>query len=168
MSRRRRPGSLRNRGVVASLALLPLLAGCGSGTVSIDVPDLDGADAATCADLVAALPDTLGGQDRREVDPDDAPGAAWGDPAYVLTCGVPRPEDVPQDAVCNVIGGVGWYLPDDDLRDVGEDVTTTALTHTPYVSLEVPSRYRTEGLDAALAELAPVLRKHLTKGEPCL
>jgi hypothetical protein len=145
-----------------------VVGGCGSDTVWIDVPDLDGADAAACADLVAALPDTLGGEARREVDPDDAPGAAWGDPAYVLTCGVPRPEDVPQDALCNDIGGVGWYLPDDELRDLREDVTATALTHTPYVSLEVPSRYRTEGLDAALAELAPVLREHLAEGESCL
>jgi hypothetical protein len=32
----------------------------------------------------------------------------------------------------------------------------------------VPTRYRTEGIDRALADLAPVLKEHLGAGRSCL
>ena len=32
----------------------------------------------------------------------------------------------------------------------------------------MPSRYRTDGIDQALAELAPVLEEHLAEGLSCL
>jgi len=145
-----------------------LVAGCGTGTVGIDTTELDGPDAERCAALVASLPDSLAGEPRREVDPEGAPGAAWGDPPYVVTCGVPRPDDVARTAPCNEIGGVGWFAPDEELGDPGAEVTATALSHTPYVALEVPSEHRTVGLDAALAELAPVITRHLVEDAPCL
>ena len=161
---------MRGRGVVASAAVLvlaPVLGAC-SGNVSIDDHDLSAADRATCEALVDDLPDTLAGELRRSVDPDGGPGAAWGDPAYVLTCGVPEPTDYEPTTECNVVKGVGWYVTDDQLSDMRVDVTPIALTHTPYVELLVPSRYRTEGIDRALAELAPVLKEHLGKGLSCL
>ena len=145
-----------------------LLASCSSSEVPIDEHDLSEADRATCKALVDDLPDTLAGELRRPVDPDDALGAAWGDPAYVLTCGVPEPTDYEPTTECNVVKGVGWYVTDDQLSDMRVDVTPIALTHTPYVELLVPSRYRTEGIDRALAELAPVLKEHLGKGLSCL
>ncbi len=161
---------MRGRGVVASAALLlavPVLAACSSN-VSIDDHDLSAADRATCEALVADLPDTLAGELRRSVDPDGGPGAAWGDPAYVLTCGVPAPADYEATAECSDIKGVGWYVTDDQLTDLRVDVTPVALTRRPYVELRVPSRYRTEGIDRALAELAPVLKEHLAEGLSCL
>jgi hypothetical protein len=161
---------VRGRGVVASAALLlavPVLAACSSN-VSIDDHDLSAADRATCQALVADLPDTLAGELRRSVDPDGGPGAAWGDPAYVLTCGVPAPADYEATAECSDIKGVGWYVTDDQLTDLRVDVTPVALTRRPYVELRVPSRYRTEGIDRALAELAPVLKEHLAEGLSCL
>ncbi len=161
---------MRGRGVVASAALLlavPVLAACSSN-VSLDDHDLTAADRATCQALVADLPDTLAGELRRSVDPDGGPGAAWGDPAYVLTCGVPEPADYQATAECSDIKGVGWYVTDDQLTDLRVDVTPVALTRRPYVELRVPSRYRTEGIDRALAELAPVLKEHLAKGLSCL
>ena len=39
---------------------------------------------------------------------------------------------------------------------------------TPYVEVLVPSRYRTDGIDRALAELAPALEEHTAEGRPCL
>ena len=158
------------RGAVVCLltAVLGALGGCGSGKVPIDEQDVSAADAATCAALVEDLPDTLAGELRRSVDPDDALGAAWGDPAYVLTCGVPKPGSYTRNATCNDFGGTGWFVPDDELGDLRVDAHAVALTHTPYVELLVPTRYRTEGIDAALSELAPILKKHLAAGEPCL
>ncbi len=150
--------------VIASL----LLSACGPGAVGIDEPDPGDADRSVCEALVADLPDTLAGQSRRSVDPDDALGAAWGDPAYVLTCGVPAPSDYEPTAECSAIEGVGWYVADDQLSDARLDATPIALTLQPYVEVQVPSAYRTEGIDRALAELAPVLKKHLTAGLACL
>lgn len=154
------------RGVAACL-LLPLLGACGSDTVKVESADLGTADEAACRALVKALPDELSGEPRRPIDPADAPGAAWGDPAYVLTCGVPKPSDYSRDATCNDLGGVGWFVPEEQLSDLRGDVIATALTLTPYAELQVPARYRTNGIDSALAELAPILRANLKAGEPC-
>jgi hypothetical protein len=87
---------------------------------------------------------------------------------YVLTCGVPEPEDYEPTAQCSVIAGIGWYVPDDQLGDPGEDATPIALSRTPYVEVLVPAEHRTEGVDRALAELAPVLEEHLGEGLSCL
>ena len=168
---RRRLGPAWGRGVVASgvlLLLVPALSACSPGNVTIDDHDLSAADRATCEALVDDLPDTLAGELRRSVDPDGGPGAAWGDPAYVLTCGVPEPAGYEAAAECSDIKGVGWYVTDDQLSDLAVDATPIALTRTPYVELLVPSRYRTAGIDRALAELAPVLKKHLAEGLSCL
>ena len=169
MQLRRRLGPSTGRGVVASAAALVVLtlAGCSS-TPTIDDADLSGADRAACESLVDDLPDTLAGLDRREVEPVDALGAAWGDPAYVLTCGVPEPDDYEPTAECNVIEGVGWYVSDDQLSDLSRDATPIALSLEPYVEVSVPADYRTEGIDRALAELAPALKEHLGEGLSCL
>lgn len=164
----RRLGSTWSRGVVASALACLLLPGCSPGAVDIDGADLSGADRAACEALVADLPDALAGQDRVDVEPEDALGAAWGDPAYVLTCGVPEPSGYEPTAECNVIAGVGWYVPDDQLTDQGEDATPIALSLSPYVEVLVPADYRTEGIDRALSELGPVLREHLGEGLSCL
>ncbi|NPD03144.1 DUF3515 domain-containing protein [Nocardioides sp. zg-1308] len=167
MQPRRRLGPA-GRGVAVSAAACVLLAACSGGTPEIEERDLDDADRAACEALVADLPDTLAGQERRDVEPDGALGAAWGDPAYVLSCGVPEPEDYEPTATCSVIEGVGWYVTDDQLSDLQEDATPIALTRTPYVELRVPTDYRTEGIDRALADLAPALEEHLREGLPCL
>ena len=169
MHLRRRLGPSTGRGVVASGAALAVitLAGCSS-TPTIDGPDPSGAERTACEALVADLPDTLAGLERRAVEPADALGAAWGDPAYVLTCGVPEPDDYEPTAECNVIDGVGWYVPDDQLSDLSADATPIALSLRPYVEVSVPADYRTEGIDRALAELAPALREHLGEGLSCL
>ncbi len=145
-----------------------LLAACGPGTIRIDDHDLSAGDRASCRALVSDLPDTLAGETRIAVDPEDALGAAWGDPAYVLTCGVDEPSDYAPTAECSVIDGVGWYVPVDQLSDTDVAATPIALSFRPYVEVRVPSRYRTKGIDRALAELAPVLREHLGEGLSCL
>ena len=169
---RRRLGPGRGRGVVASAALAALLAGvltaCSPGTISIDDHDLSGADREACEALVDDLPDTLAGRARREVEPGGGPGAAWGDPAYVLTCGVPEPSDYAPAAECSDVKGVGWWVSEDELDDLSEDAHAVALSHTPYVEVLVPSDYRTDGIDRALAELAPAIEEHLAEGRPCL
>ncbi|KQW53567.1 hypothetical protein ASC77_04660 [Nocardioides sp. Root1257] len=165
-ARSRRPGSRRTRGVVACAALLLLATGCSSGPPDIPTPDLSSTDDAACRALVSALPDTLAGEKSVEVDGDAAYGAAWGDPAIVLTCGVGATDldDVPK---CVVADGVGWLVPTDEV-DGDRDATFTADGYRPRVRLEVPRDYLPEQGASALAELAPLVKAHTTKKVPCV
>jgi Protein of unknown function (DUF3515) len=76
---------------------------------SVDAP---GANTAACASLAAALPDPLGTLPRRTLvrgdDPLLAGVAAWGEPAVVLRCGVPTPQELTCSAPVQVVDGVAW------------------------------------------------------------
>ena len=172
----RRPVSPGRRGVVVGarssrglpvLLLTVGLVGCASEEVAIETPDLSAGDSAACAALVDALPDTVAGELRRPVDPDDAPGAAWGDPPVVLTCGVGAPDDYQEASTCISVRGVGWFATEDALEDLDSDVVLTALTVRPRVAVRVPPAHR--GSDEVLTTLAKPLRKALSRdGEDCL
>jgi hypothetical protein len=153
-SRTTRPGAL-----TACAALLLALTAC-SGE---ELPELSNSDARTCASLTRALPDTLLGLD---VDSRDDRQVRYDD--VQVTCGVDRPEDYAPTATCNEVEGVGWYVPTDILTDPGEDLVAYALSHEPYVRLEVPADRRVDGMDDALFELADVIRAELGEGLPCL
>ncbi|MFC4786768.1 DUF3515 domain-containing protein [Nocardioides sp. MAHUQ-72] len=163
-ARRRRPGSTRTRGVVASSCLL--LVACSAGPPEIDSGDLSAADARTCRELVADLPDTLVGQQSVEVSGDSAYGAAWGDPPIVLTCGV-GPADLSDLPGCSQVDGVGWLVPPDETGG-DRDATFTADGYRPRVRLEVPRDYLPEKAAAALGELAGPVKRHLERVERCL
>jgi hypothetical protein len=144
---------------VLALALAVLagtLAGCS------DLPDLPADEASACAALVDDLPDPLAGE--ALTDRDDRT-ASWGD--VELTCGVDRPEEYDEYSPCIQMSGVGWFVPDDELKDIGGDATATALTRTPYVALHVPAERRTAGVDEMLAQLAGPVKAHLEAGRPC-
>ena len=107
----RRPGSTAAWGVVVLAVLAPALAAC-SGTPEIESYDLSPDEQAACEAFVADLPDVLAEQGRVEVEPDDALGAGYGDPAITVTCGVPVPGGFDQTSRCDEVNGVGWYVPD--------------------------------------------------------
>lgn len=96
-------------------------------------------------------------------------GAAWGDPAIVLTCGAEEPEEFDEFSACDEVLGIGWFSPPDQLK-VGqqdEDATLWAMSHSPLVQLEVPSDYRPDGVAAALAQLAEVVTAELDEVRAC-
>jgi hypothetical protein len=140
--------------------------GCSSGPPAIDTARLSDADARTCRELVADLPDTLAGERSVDVTGDTAYGAAWGDPAIVLTCGVAALDlsDLPG---CTEVDGIGWLVPPDEASG-DRDATFTADGYRPRVRLEVPERYLPEQGAAALGELAGPLERHVKMTEPCL
>nr|WP_281363361.1 DUF3515 family protein [Nocardioides perillae] len=143
------------------------LVGCG-GPVELGAPpELPRADAAACADLLAALPDTLGDLERRDVEPAAARGAAWGDPAVVLTCGVGVPEGFDAFSPCEEADGVGWYAaPVAAYEDPTADVVLTTVTAEPRLRLEVPGSQRPPA--GYLSRLAPLVREHLRATGPCV
>jgi hypothetical protein len=151
------------RGAVASALLLTA---CSSGPPEIDSGDLSAADARTCRELVADLPETLVGQAAVEVTGDQEYGAAWGDPPIVLTCGV-GPADLTDVPGCTQVDGVGWLVPPDDAEG-DRDATFTADGYRPRVQLVVPRDYLPEDGAAALTELAGPVKRHLERVERCL
>lgn len=163
---RRRPGALRARGVVACAAAL-LATGCSTGPVEIDAPELSAADRATCERLVADLPDTLAGLETRETTGDTASGAAWGDPAIVLTCGVGVPAEFDEFSACTDVSGVGWFVPPEQEEDQDADVLLTAAGYAPRVSLLVPADRRGAESADALVTVSEIVEKELELEDDC-
>lgn len=161
----RRPTSTRTWGAAVCAAVL--LTACG-GPVELDSPDLAGADRAACEGFVADLPGELADQQPREVEPEDALGAAYGDPAITVRCGVGLPEGFSRIGHCEVADGVGWYVADEELDDPGSDATLTAVTFSPHVEVTVPADYRPDGAAAVLVELAEAVRANLRPGQECV
>ncbi|WP_170286088.1 DUF3515 domain-containing protein [Nocardioides rubriscoriae] len=145
-----------------------------SGSPEIASYDLSAADRAACEAFVADLPDSLADEDRVDASPADALGAAYGDPAITVTCGVPVPGDFDQTSRCQEVNGVGWFILDGTDDDTSVDLRATAPGYRPVVSLVVPSDYRPDepfqGDDttaAALAELSPLVDEHLRLEQRC-
>jgi hypothetical protein len=144
-----------------------LLTAC-SGPVEIDTPDLDPEDLAACEAFVDDLPDTLNDEDPTETEPKDALGAAYGDPAIIVLCGVDVPNEFNETSACEEANRVGWFAPPEQYDDQSADVTIFAVTHRPVVELRLPSDYRPAGLAAALAELAEPVKRHLERVQECI
>ena len=149
------------------LVAVGLLTACGSGAVAIDSPATDARYLAASERIHADLPDAVAGEQGREVTPADALGAAWGDPAIVLTCGVEMPAEFDEFATCVEANGVDWFVPAEQVEDDSRDVTFSTAGYRPIVELRVPAEYRPEGGAAALAELAKPLRKRLELVQAC-
>ena len=157
------------RGAVACAVLL--VAGCGEDAVTLPAPTLGGDDAARCEAFTAALPDELAGLPRRPVEPDDALGAAYGDPPVTVVCGGTMPPGFDEFSPCEEVEGIGWYAPAETTQDPTEgafgDAVLGTITAEPTVVLSVPGEHRPEGLAAALAQLAPYVATHLRTTRQC-
>ena len=142
--------------------LAALTAGCGA--VHVPAPDVPDADRRACRSLVDDLPDHLAEQQRRETEGSSL-GAAWGDPAIVLRCGVGTPEDFEQFSPCQRINGVDWYVPERQIADQDADVLLTTIGRKPNVEVAIPSDYRPP--DAVMVDLAPAIKGHTTVERGC-
>jgi hypothetical protein len=142
------------------------VAACAPAAVSIDSPQVPAATRTVCRDLVDALPDKLAGQERRDVEPVDALGAAWGDPAIELRCGVGTPEGLTRFSECQEVNGVGWYVPDDQVADNSADLTLTTIGFEPAVEVRIPGSLRPP--NDALVELAAPIKNYLEQVKHCV
>ena len=150
------------------LAGLLLLTACG-GPVEVDVPDLDAEDAHACAAFVDDLPDTLAGEKPVDIEPADAPAAAYGDPPIIVTCGVDEPDGFGLGASCEIANDVRWYIPSEQYGDEPRDLTLTAAWNEPRVEVQIPEDYWPDASPAVMASLAPAVRQHLRfTGGKCL
>ena len=142
-----------------------LTSGC-SDTVSLDAPALSGADARACAELVEALPEQVADQSRREVDAGAGYGAAWGDPAIELRCGVPVPEGFDDVAACQTVNGVDWYVPESQQTGRPEDIIMTAVGRATYVEVRLPERYWPP--PTAMVDLGTAVKRTIPSVQPCV
>lgn len=147
-------------GACALAALAVLAVVVLTGPPEIESVGLGEAEAQACRDLVADLPATLAGQERVEVAGDTEYGAAWGDPAIVLTCGA-APVDISSAPPCTVVAGVGWVVPEE-----GEETVLAADGYRPRVQLVVPDDYA-PAAELAL-DLSPLVKEHAELEDECL
>ncbi len=161
----RRPVTGWSRGVVLCVPLL--VGGCAVGPYGASPPPAT--DAAACPALIASLPDTLAGEERREVTGGDARVAAWGDPAIVLTCDVPLPGDFTDTSTCIEANGTGWFVPDAVLASDDEtlDVTMTAVGFRPRVEIVLPGVYRPDGFQATAGTIGRLVSSQLELEQRC-
>lgn len=141
-----------------------LSAGC-SDAVSLDAPALTGTAARSCAALVKALPDHVADQPLRTVDTGDGYGAAWGDPAVELRCGVRRPAGFDRFAMCQTTNGVDWFVPESQQTGQRTDITMTVVGRAEYVEVRLPEDYWPPA--TAMVDLAPAVKRALRDVRPC-
>ncbi|WP_445396356.1 DUF3515 domain-containing protein [Streptomyces sp. LE64] len=143
--RRPRPFGPSAPALLGVVGVLGALAGCTSvdGPVTVAVPSPGAKAAGLCRDLHAALPERVDGLDRVDPAPASELTSAWGDPAIILRCGVPRPvrmNDPEADGVD--VNGVGWLLEE---QDDGSFRFTTAL-RLAYVEVTLPKSLKDRGM----------------------
>ncbi len=173
MSRRRSSSAAFVPAASRSLcAVLALTATACTSPVAVDPPE--GGDPDTvpvCRLLVTDLPDEVEGQEARDVEPDDAVVAAWGDPPIVLRCGVERPPWLQPTSFCFVVNDVGWYAEDaggplDGTTAPQGEVVFTTIGRSSYVEVTVPDDYPQQS--GALAELAGAISHSTSETQPCV
>ena len=157
-------------GVVALGTLLSGLAGC-VGTVEVPPSRAQGdppaAERRACEELVEALPQAIGDQARDEVTGNPL-GAAWGDPAIVLRCGVDSPADFTPISTCQEINGVLWFVPEGQVTDQSADVVATSMGTLPRVDVSIPAELRPpQGILTDLSDALRAQGRVPDPDEPC-
>jgi hypothetical protein len=144
----------RQRPALVVVGAVACLAACG-GPLKVNGPKLSGAAADACSAFVDALPDSVGDQERRDVEGGYA--AAYGDPPIVVTCGVPRPDELMTN--CMTVNGVDWYL-------TGEtDAVAITVGRDPNVEVRIPAAYGSSA--AALVDVTSAVKQKTKAGEGC-
>lgn len=155
------PRPSRAARVTVPLALLAAAAAAALGVTALvrsgldpavaPPPPLADAEAARrCVALVAGLPDTLSGQERRGTRPASDLTTAYGTPAVTVRCGVQEP-GATADFTCLPSGGADWLA-------VPREGETLFLSYgtTPAVEVRVPDDYTVpplEGIGPSVARL---------------
>jgi hypothetical protein len=124
------------------------------GPVTVAAPPPDAAADVPCTELLGALPITLTDLAGRPARSSWTYVAAWGDPAIVLRCGVPRPAALTPGSSAQAIGVDGVYW----LPVAQKSVTIwTVVDRAAYIEVSVPKSYA----QPPLAPIADAVAKSL-------
>jgi hypothetical protein len=138
---------MRRALAVGGLLTVLSATGCGAGAVEAPVPRPPAAVARLCQALRERLPAKVHNRSRRATTPKSPLVTAWGSPAIVVRCGMPRPSALKPTSQLADINGISW-LPVPPNRPV----TFTAVGRLAYVEVTVPGAYQPPG--DVLIELA--------------
>ncbi|HEV7191661.1 MAG TPA: DUF3515 domain-containing protein [Jatrophihabitantaceae bacterium] len=122
--------------------------------VTVAAPPANSAADAPCTKLLGVLPLSLNGLAVRPALSTWTYVVAWGDPAIVLRCGVPRPAALTPGSSAQTIGidGVYW-LPAQQKKQT----VWTVIDRAAYIEVTVPSSYAQPPLAVISDALASVL-----------
>ena len=146
--------------VAAALSCVALCAFCGVGPVELEPAELPDDVRDMCDQLLAELPSTVAGAERRDVTPFGS-GAAWGDPPVTLRCGTTDAEGLVPGVRCDVVDGIGWF---EEELDRGYRFTT--IGRLTDVEVVVPDS--DSPASAALVDLASSVRATVPEVTPCV
>lgn len=152
-----RPDAAR-RLAVAGLTLAAV-AGCSSAVQVDPYPTAEGTDV-DCRALIADAPALVADLPQRRVE-DARIGAAWGDPAVVLRCGVDEPEAFEPTSRCEVVGDIDWFS-----EDTADGYLFTTVGRSVNVSVEVPAVHDPPA--DVLVDLADTVARHSLEEKPCV
>lgn len=139
--------------------LLAILLGSCAAPVAVPGPDPATEERELCASVMAALPDAVLEQSRRDTEAPELT-AAWGDPPISLRCGVDKPKSLGPASQCAEVNGVGWFAE----KGVGGMVFTT-IGRPVYIEVGVPSEYAPEA--NALVDVAAAVST-VPVEQPCV
>ena len=164
---------------MAAVAAATLLSGCGSTTphaspnAPVDIPafpQVSGSSGA-CQAILRSLPTQINHQKQRKTT-GSAFGAAWGNPAIVLRCGVAEPTQFDPYASCLTVNGVDWFLegqvPSMDGTSTPGALTITTVYRKPAISVVIPNSNGTQGPGLAMLALAQTVKAHTTVSQHCV
>ena len=92
-------------------------------------------------------------------------GAAWGDPAILLRCGVGRPASFDELSSCQITNDVAWYIPEEQIVGGPVDIVMTTIGRSVDVEVRLPAEYFPPA--NAMVDLADAVTESTTETEPC-
>lgn len=153
------------RWLLGAAVLTATLIGCSAQPLRVSAAgSSDPSVLEACQRLAAQLPEQVADQPRREVTPAEGLGAAWGDPAIVLSCRVPAPAGFDRVASCTSVNGVDWFIPAEQL-EAGGDLTMTVVNREVHVQAQLPATYLPPA--TALADLSDPVKRALEPTGHC-
>ncbi len=127
-----------------------LLVGCAR-SVEIAVPTPQPDEVEPCSAFTAALPPSLSTVgERRDVTPDSALTAAYGDPPVGIRCGVPVPEALGPTSTLVTVDDLQWFP-----EELSAGWRMTSIGRAANVELTVPAEQGPA--PSVAADLAPTI-----------
>lgn len=121
----------------AAVAIVLLVAGCGSGDVRVKVADQ--ASNPLCGKAARSWPTTVADQAVRATTADSPTVRAWGDPAIIARCGVTSPG--PTSDPCITVSGIDWVG-----HQLSDGYRFVSFGRSPAIEILVPQHYSPEPL----------------------
>lgn len=129
-----------------------------AGPLAVAAADQPGAATPACLAVMGAMPTVLAGQSRRTLVAAMPAVLAWGDPPFVVRCGLPTPAELTCSASLQVVDGVAWL----QFSEIGQ-TTYLAADRSVRIAVTVPDGSGT----GELQQVSDVIAATLPARQPC-